>query len=174
MPTCPQISQVDSSCGGRSWDPDFKVAAAHVISPPLRSKEHQLALRRALAGGHLHLVGTDHCGWNSTQKAVGRHDFRCHSVLTVQHKVQKADAKTACLLHSLAGIVCAEHNLLGISIVRGIVPHIMAVDARASRTGGALTNACVQAYSQPVVSFSQCNQWSASANVISVHGFDRV
>ena len=62
-----------------SWDPDFKIAAAHVISPPLRSKDHQLALRRALAGGHLHLVGTDHCGWNSTQKAVGRHDFRCCS-----------------------------------------------------------------------------------------------
>lgn len=38
-----------------------------------------MALRRALAGGHLHLVGTDHCGWNSTQKAVGRHDFRCLS-----------------------------------------------------------------------------------------------
>lgn len=47
-----------------------------MISPPLRSREHQIALRKALAGGHLHLVGTDHCGWNSTQKLVGRHDFR--------------------------------------------------------------------------------------------------
>ncbi|DBA93467.1 hypothetical protein WJX79_007713 [Trebouxia sp. C0005] len=66
------IGLTDEKC----WDPDFKIAAAHVISPPLRNKEHQMALRRALAGGHLHLVATDHCGWNSTQKAVGRHDFR--------------------------------------------------------------------------------------------------
>ena len=40
-----------------------------------------MALRKALAGGHLHLVATDHCGWNSTQKAVGRHDFRCWCLL---------------------------------------------------------------------------------------------
>ena len=33
-------------------------AAGHVISPPLRSKPHQLALRNALAGGILQLVGT--------------------------------------------------------------------------------------------------------------------
>ncbi|KAL3138062.1 hypothetical protein ABBQ38_005294 [Trebouxia sp. C0009 RCD-2024] len=66
------IGLTDQKC----WDPDFKIAAAHMISPPLRNKDHQMALRRALAGGHLHLVGTDHCGWNSTQKAVGRHDFR--------------------------------------------------------------------------------------------------
>ncbi len=72
-----QIATLLTSSYAFSWDPDFKIAAAHVISPPLRNKEHQTALRRALAGGHLHLVATDHCGWNSTQKAVGRHDFRC-------------------------------------------------------------------------------------------------
>lgn len=127
-PSSTQISQVDSRCGGCSWDPDFKIAAAHVISPPLRSKQHQLALRRALAGGHLHLVGTDHCGWNSTQKAVGRHDFRCHSVLImVQHEVQKAEARN-CLLaglltqiarHSACHLACEERSgyLLAISMV---------------------------------------------------------
>lgn len=72
-----QTAMLLTSSYACSWDPDFKIAAAHVISPPLRNKEHQTALRRALAGGHLHLVATDHCGWNSTQKAVGRHDFRC-------------------------------------------------------------------------------------------------
>ncbi|KAK9815420.1 hypothetical protein WJX72_003386 [[Myrmecia] bisecta] len=66
------ISLTDEPC----WDPDFKIAAAHVISPPLRSREHQTAVKAALAGGSLQLIGTDHCGWNTTQKAVGRHDFR--------------------------------------------------------------------------------------------------
>lgn len=39
-------------------------------------REHGVALRAALAGGLLQLVGTDHAVFNSTQKAVGRHDFR--------------------------------------------------------------------------------------------------
>jgi dihydropyrimidinase len=66
------LGLTDEAC----WDPDFKKAAAAVISPPLRGREHQLALQKGLAGGLLQLVGTDHCGWNSTQKLVGRHDFR--------------------------------------------------------------------------------------------------
>ncbi|KAI7845659.1 hypothetical protein COHA_000773 [Chlorella ohadii] len=60
----------------RMWHPDFNVAAQYVMSPPIRSKEHGAALRSALAGGLLQLVGTDHAVFNSTQKAVGRHDFR--------------------------------------------------------------------------------------------------
>ncbi|KAL4420181.1 hypothetical protein ABPG77_008317 [Micractinium sp. CCAP 211/92] len=58
------------------WDPDFDRAAQFVMSPPIRSKEHQAALQAAAAGGVLQLVGTDHAVFNSTQKRVGRHDFR--------------------------------------------------------------------------------------------------
>lgn len=58
------------------WHPDFDTAAKYVMSPPIRSVEHQAALRAALAGGSLQLVGTDHAAWNSTQKRFGRHDFR--------------------------------------------------------------------------------------------------
>ncbi|PSC75311.1 Dihydroorotase [Micractinium conductrix] len=58
------------------WDADFTRAAAFVMSPPIRSKEHQAALQGALAGGLLQLVGTDHAVFNSSQKAAGRHDFR--------------------------------------------------------------------------------------------------
>jgi len=42
----------------------------------VRYREHQTALQAALAGGMLQLVGTDHAVFNSTQKRVGRHDFR--------------------------------------------------------------------------------------------------
>ncbi|KAI3428696.1 hypothetical protein D9Q98_007519 [Chlorella vulgaris] len=61
---------------GRLWDPDWDVAAQYVMSPPIRSREHAAALKAALAGGALQLVGTDHAVFNSTQKQVGRHDFR--------------------------------------------------------------------------------------------------
>lgn len=46
------------------------------MSPPIRSKGHDKALQSALATGILQLVGTDHCAWNSTQKALGFNDFR--------------------------------------------------------------------------------------------------
>jgi dihydropyrimidinase len=56
-------------------NPDFDVAAAHVMSPPFRSKEHQAALWRALQGGELQTTATDHCCFCAPQKAMGRNDF---------------------------------------------------------------------------------------------------
>jgi dihydropyrimidinase len=58
------------------WDANFTVAAAAVMSPPIRDASHRAALKGALAGGLLQLVATDHAVFNSSQKAVGRHDFR--------------------------------------------------------------------------------------------------
>lgn len=58
------------------WHPNFTVAAAAVMSPPIRDRSHGEALKQALAGGALQLVATDHAVFNSTQKAVGKHDFR--------------------------------------------------------------------------------------------------
>ena len=56
-------------------EPDFTRAAAHVMSPPFRSKEHQDALWKALQAGHLHTTATDHCCFCAPQKAAGRDDF---------------------------------------------------------------------------------------------------
>jgi dihydropyrimidinase len=59
------------------WDRNWTKAAAYVMSPPIRKQSVDgAALRHALASGLLHLVGTDHAVFNSTQKAAGRHDFR--------------------------------------------------------------------------------------------------
>eukprot|EP00240_Pyramimonas_obovata_P002160 CAMPEP_0118924212 /NCGR_PEP_ID=MMETSP1169-20130426/2450_1 /TAXON_ID=36882 /ORGANISM="Pyramimonas obovata, Strain CCMP722" /LENGTH=516 /DNA_ID=CAMNT_0006865303 /DNA_START=62 /DNA_END=1612 /DNA_ORIENTATION=+ len=61
------------------WDPDFKIAAQYVMSPPIRSKAHQEPLQNALANGVISLVATDHAVFNSTQKAAGKPphgDFR--------------------------------------------------------------------------------------------------
>ena len=56
--------------------PDFDVAAAHVMSPPFRSKEHQQALWHGLQSGNLQTTATDHCCFCADQKAMGRDDFR--------------------------------------------------------------------------------------------------
>ena len=56
-------------------DPDVTRAAAHVMSPPFRPKEHQDALWRGLQAGHLQTTATDHCAFCAPQKAAGRDDF---------------------------------------------------------------------------------------------------
>jgi dihydropyrimidinase len=57
-------------------DPDWDRAAAYVMSPPFRSKEHQAALWRGLAAGMLQTTATDHCCFCTDQKRMGRDDFR--------------------------------------------------------------------------------------------------
>jgi dihydropyrimidinase len=54
---------------------DWAYAAAHVMSPPFRAKEHQEALWRGLQAGHLQTTATDHCTFCEPQKAMGRDDF---------------------------------------------------------------------------------------------------
>ncbi|XP_048318507.2 dihydropyrimidinase isoform X3 [Ziziphus jujuba] len=58
------------------WDSDFLTAARFVMSPPIRAAGHDKALQAALSTGVLQLVGTDHCAFNSKQKALGIDDFR--------------------------------------------------------------------------------------------------
>lgn len=55
---------------------DFESAAAHVMSPPFRSKEHQEALWDGLISGNLQTTATDHCCFCADQKAAGKDDFR--------------------------------------------------------------------------------------------------
>jgi dihydropyrimidinase len=57
-------------------DPDFDTAAAHVMSPPFRSTEHQDALWKGLQSGNLQTTATDHCCFCADQKAAGKDDFR--------------------------------------------------------------------------------------------------
>ena len=56
-------------------NPDFAKAAAYVMSPPFRPKQHQEALWRGLQSGQLHTTATDHCVFCAPQKAAGREDF---------------------------------------------------------------------------------------------------
>jgi dihydropyrimidinase len=56
-------------------NPDLEFAAAHVMSPPFRPKEHQEALWRGLQSGNLQTTATDHCCFCADQKAAGKDDF---------------------------------------------------------------------------------------------------
>lgn len=55
--------------------PDAAFAAAHVMSPPFRPREHQEVLWRGLQSGQLQTTATDHCTFCAEQKAMGRDHF---------------------------------------------------------------------------------------------------
>ena len=57
-------------------NPDFKAAAAHVMSPPFRDKQNQEVLWNALQSGSLQTTATDHCVFCESQKGMGKDDFR--------------------------------------------------------------------------------------------------
>ena len=56
-------------------DPDWDVAAAHVMSPPFRAAKHQAALWRGLQAGMLQTTATDHCCFCAPQKRMGHNNF---------------------------------------------------------------------------------------------------
>jgi len=58
------------------WNENFTEASKFVMSPPIRSAESSAAVKAALAGGILQVLGTDHAVFNSTQKSAGKKDFR--------------------------------------------------------------------------------------------------
>src|SRR3954466_6010772 len=70
--------------------PDFE-GARYVCSPPLREKRNQELLWSALDRGVLESVSTDHCPFNSEQKALGRDDFSKipNGLAMIQHRLVK-------------------------------------------------------------------------------------
>ena len=70
--------------------PDFE-GARYVCSPPLREQRNQELLWRALQHGTLESVSTDHCPFNSEQKALGRDDFSKipNGLAMIQHRLVK-------------------------------------------------------------------------------------
>jgi dihydropyrimidinase len=70
--------------------PDFE-GARYVCSPPLREKRNQELLWTALRRGVLESVSTDHCPFNSEQKALGRDDFSKipNGLAMIQHRLVK-------------------------------------------------------------------------------------
>jgi dihydropyrimidinase len=62
--TCPQYLLLDEE----RYRADAPAAAACVMSPPLRGREHQAALWQGLDSGLLQTLGSDHCPFNRGEK----------------------------------------------------------------------------------------------------------
>ena len=69
--TCPQYLLMDDSL---YLQQGFE-GAKYVISPPLRKREDQECLWKALQNNEIQTVCTDHCSFTLAQKAAGRADF---------------------------------------------------------------------------------------------------
>ena len=69
--TCPQYLLMDD----RLYEQGGAEAAKYVISPPLRKKEDQECLWKALKEERIQTVSTDHCSFTTKQKAMGKEDF---------------------------------------------------------------------------------------------------
>lgn len=70
--TCPHYLLLDESLYRQ---PEYSEAARFVCAPPLRTREDQQALWRALANGTIQTISTDHCSFTLAQKDAGRDDF---------------------------------------------------------------------------------------------------
>ena len=70
--TCPQYLTMTKDL----YDlPGFE-GAKYVISPPLREKNDNEVLWKALADGEIQTISTDHCAFTFSQKELGKNDFR--------------------------------------------------------------------------------------------------
>jgi len=70
--TCPHYLLLDDS----RYEGTFNRTAPYVLSPPLRKKEDNEALWKALSEKTVSTVGTDHCPFTMKQKQLGKDDFR--------------------------------------------------------------------------------------------------
>ena len=69
--TCPQYLLLDESVYEKK---DFE-AAKYVCSPPMRARENQDVLWKAIADGEIDILSTDHCSFTMEQKRMGESDF---------------------------------------------------------------------------------------------------
>ncbi len=67
--TCPQYVSLQDDCYLK------ENAERFVMSPPIRKKEDNLAILRAMGAGEVDFTGTDHCSFTMAQKAEGEDDF---------------------------------------------------------------------------------------------------
>ena len=70
--TCPHYLLLDDS---RYRQPEYTDSARYVCAPPLRTKDDQALLWKALANGAVQTVSTDHCSFTLKQKDAGKGDF---------------------------------------------------------------------------------------------------
>ena len=70
--TCPHYLLLDDSV---YYQEEYSASARYICAPPMRKKEDQEVLWKALANGTIQTVSTDHCSFTLQQKDAGKGDF---------------------------------------------------------------------------------------------------
>lgn len=106
--TCPQYLLLDDTI----YEKGGFEAAKYVCSPPLRKKEDQDALWKALKNKKIQTLATDHCSFSMEQKEAGKEDFtkipngmpgvetRGNLLYTYGYRSQKLSLEEICCLLS--------------------------------------------------------------------------
>lgn len=122
LETCPQYLVLEDS---RYAEPD---AEKFIMSPPLRKKPDQEALLSAMGAGEIDVIGTDHCSFFMSQKALGDGEFSKtpNGGAGVQNRAQLIytyAVKTGKITLPQMAALLSENaaNLFGIAPHRGIL-----------------------------------------------------
>ena len=70
--TCPHYLLLDDSV---YYQEEYSASARYICAPPMRKKEDQEVLWKALANGTIQTISTDHCSFTLQQKDAGKGDF---------------------------------------------------------------------------------------------------
>ena len=70
--TCPHYLLLDDSV---YYQEEYSASARSICAPPMRKKEDQEVLWKALANGTIQTISTDHCSFTLQQKDAGKGDF---------------------------------------------------------------------------------------------------
>ncbi len=83
--TCPHYLLLNDT----KYNGTFEQTAPYVLSPPLRKKEDNSALWKALNDNIIQTVGTDHCPFSMIQKRQGIDDFRkiANGAGSIEHRL---------------------------------------------------------------------------------------
>lgn len=166
---------------------NFTVAAAHVMSPPIRSVAHQTALGAALARGDLQGIATDHAPFSAAAKATAaaRADFRAipngvngvqermviaYDLLVVRHKSNASRwvEATSTAAAKAFGLFPAKG-----SVTPGADADLVLLDPGATTTFSAATHASaadVSVWEGRTFAGRVAGVWRAGARVVAADG----
>lgn len=137
------------------WRANYAQAAAHLMSPPIRSPMHQAGIVKQLVSGGLSGVGTDHAVWSTAHKSTpaARADFRAipngvngvqeRMIATYDALVVKAGApleKWVQVTATAPALAFGLHPQKG-ALLPGSDADVVLIDPRATTTVSAATHA---------------------------------
>lgn len=114
LETCPHYLVLSKEKYELKDDDGFE-GAKYVMSPPLRDKEDNEALWKAIQDGNIDTIATDHCSFNyEYKKAMGKGDFSKipNGIPSVEHRMQLMYSSGVCenlmSLNKMVELTCTK------------------------------------------------------------------